>query len=79
MEIHVKVVGTLKKYVTDTQKSEGLTMTVEEDCTLREVIRKLKLPEKEVFTCAVNGKLSKTERSIKDGDRVIFYSLIAGG
>jgi molybdopterin synthase sulfur carrier subunit len=74
MAILVKVYATLRKYTDD----EGtIHMTGAE--TVKDVLEKLGVPEKEVKNVIVNGRRRGIDHRVADGDRVALFPPIAGG
>jgi len=74
MAILVKVYATLRKY-TD---GEG-TLHLKEAETVKDVLEKLGVPEKEVKNVIVNGRRRGLDYLLADGDRVALFPPIAGG
>ena len=81
MRIYVKLYATLRQYIphsaTVTDK-EGLD--VAEGTTIAEVMEMLGLPEHLKVLSLLNGvHCREKEKSLKDGDTLLFYPLMAGG
>jgi molybdopterin converting factor small subunit len=74
MTILVKVYATLRKH-TD---GEG-TLYIDEAATVKEILYKLGIPEKDVKNIIVNGRRRGLDHLLADGDRVAFFPPIAGG
>jgi molybdopterin converting factor small subunit len=74
MAILVKVYATLRKY-TD---GEG-TLHLKEAETVKDVLEKLGIPEKEVKNVIINGRRRDLNHLLADGDRVALFPPIAGG
>jgi len=74
MTILVKVYATLRKH-TD---GEG-TLHLDEAMTVRDVLDRLGIPEKEVKNVIVNGRRRDLDHRVADGDRVALFPPIAGG
>ncbi len=74
MTILVKVYATLRKYTDD----EGaIHMNGVE--TVKGILEKLGIPEKEVKNVIVNGRRRGLDHRVADGDRVALFPPIAGG
>jgi len=74
MAILVKVYATLRVY-TD---GEG-TIHMDKAKTIKEILEKLGVPEKDVKNVIVNGRRRDLDHRVADGDRVALFPPIAGG
>jgi molybdopterin synthase sulfur carrier subunit len=74
MAILVKVYATLRKY-TD---GEG-TLHLKDAETVKDILDKIGIPEKEVKNIIVNGRRRDLDHFLADGDRVALFPPIAGG
>ena len=74
MAILVKVYATLRKY-TD---GEG-TIHMDQAETVKDVLEKLGVHEKDVKNIIVNGRRRDLDHRVADGDRVALFPPIAGG
>jgi len=74
MTILVKVYATLREH-TD---GEG-TIHLDEAMTVRGVLDRVGIPEKEVKNIIVNGRRRGLDHRVADGDRVALFPPIAGG
>ena len=74
MVILVKIYATLRKY-TD---GEG-TIHMDQAETVKDVLDKIGVPEKEVKNVIVNGRRRGIDYQVADGDRVALFPPIAGG
>jgi len=74
MAILVKVYATLRKYT----NGEG-TIHMDQAETVKNILEKLGVPEKEVKNVIVNGRRRDQNHLLADGDRVALFPPIAGG
>jgi|GEM_PF-680672 len=80
MVVHVRLVGTLKKYVPDHENPNDFIVSVPEGTTISEIGALLAIPENELFAFTKNkGQLKKGNASVNEGDIITLYSVIAGG
>jgi len=76
MEVEVRVFATLRKYLNE----QGiLQLRVEEGTTIRDLIKQLQLPEKEITIIMVNGVRGELDQILESGDRAAFFPPIGGG
>jgi molybdopterin synthase sulfur carrier subunit len=74
MAVLVKVYATLRTY-TD---GEG-TIHMDQAETVKDVLERLGVPEKDVKNVMVNGRRRDLDHRLADGDRVALFPPIAGG
>jgi hypothetical protein len=81
MKIYVKLYATLRQYIPHSANLTGAEgLDVEEDITVARVMEMLQLPENLKVLALVNGlHCTKKERSLKEGDKLLFYPLMSGG
>ncbi len=77
MAIRIRLRGNLRKYSPD--KRETTTLQTDVPISLRDLMRRLGIPEEEVSTAAVNGKLAPETQQVAPGDDVDLFGPIAGG
>ena len=76
MTILVKVYATLREYT----GGEGtFTLSYDGNVTVSKLLENLGVPREEVKMIMVNGRRSKPEKTLSDGDRVAVFPPIAGG
>ncbi|MCX7694707.1 MAG: MoaD/ThiS family protein [Caloramator sp.] len=76
IKVNAKAFAMLSKYI---ETNKNFEISVEKGATLRDVLRKLGLPEDEIFTCTINGENATLDDEVKDGDNVGFYPYLGGG
>jgi molybdopterin converting factor small subunit len=81
MKNYVKLYATLRQYIpnsTDLTRPEGLEVT--EGTTVAQAMEMLRLPETLKVLALLNGLHCKEkERTLKEGDSLLFYPLMSGG
>ncbi|SHF27350.1 Molybdopterin converting factor, small subunit [Desulfacinum infernum DSM 9756] len=79
MALQVLLSATLRRCVPDYDPTEGIRLEVEPGTTVREVIRRLNLPEKEIKLIMVNGLASPPDTALQGDERVAFFPPVGGG
>ena len=79
IEITVKIVGHLKKYISE-NKNE-LNLQLREESKIIDLLKILGIPEKEIkyVMILVNRQPASKETVINSGDRISFLTLSEGG
>ncbi|GEM_PF-2550508 len=79
IEITVKIVGHLKKYISE-NKNE-LNLQLREESKIIDLLKILGIPEKEIkyIMILVNRQPASKETVINSGDRISFLTLSEGG
>ena len=67
--IQIELLATLKRYLPD----DPDRFPVESGSRIRDVIRRLNIPEYEVFLVFINGKKGNIDSAIAGGDRIGFF------
>ena len=78
-EVEVRLYSSLRKYQTNHRNSEALVVGLSDQGDLRELLIRLKIPEKEVAVAMVNGRSVKKSYFLRNMDRVGLFPLIGGG
>jgi len=80
MKLNIGLVGSLKKYAEPGVKPEGFSIDTPDGAMVGDVVRMLGIPEKELFAFTLNSeRLEKSDKPVREGDKLTLYSLIAGG
>ncbi|MFW5790139.1 MAG: MoaD/ThiS family protein [Bacillota bacterium] len=79
MEITVKIVGHLERYISEAENE--LKVTLDNDSRVFDLFKKLEIPEEEIeyIMILVNGQPASKETIINSGDRVSLLTLADGG
>ncbi|WP_272701263.1 MoaD/ThiS family protein [Desulfovibrio sp. Fe33] len=75
MGIEIKTFATLAKYLPE----NSADYPVEPGETVRSLVNRLGIPEKDVTLIFVNALRSDLDREIQDGDRVGLFPPVGGG
>ncbi|EGB13917.1 thiamine S protein [Pseudodesulfovibrio mercurii] len=75
MGIELKCFATLRDYLPENSDD----YPVEPGETIRSLVAKLGIPEKDVTIMFINSRFSKLDNEIKDGDRVGLFPPVGGG
>jgi len=79
MPIKVILSSTLRKYVPGYDPIKGLEMEVEEVTTLKDVMVRLKIPEKDIKIAMVNGVRVKLNKKLEGNERIGLFPAVGGG
>ncbi|SMC21611.1 Sulfur carrier protein ThiS (thiamine biosynthesis) [Desulfacinum hydrothermale DSM 13146] len=79
MALQVLLSATLRRCVPDYDPEAGIRVEVEPGTSVREVIRQLGLPEKEIKLIMINGLASSPEAVLQGNERVAFFPPVGGG
>lgn len=79
MALKIMLAATLRRYVPGYDGAVGLDMDVDTGTTVRDVARKLSIPEDEVKLIMVDGVGKKWETPLEGNERVAFFPPVGGG
>lgn len=80
MEIHVKLYGIIRLNYQPPDFEGDILMILEEDATVRDIIKKMNIGTAEIGLILLNGNIIKRDDlNLKDHDVVSLYSFIFGG
>lgn len=79
MKIKVKLFASFGKYHPGTLPGTPFDLELPDGATLRDLIRRLGLPEEEVKVCFVNGRVEEWGYTLSDGDEAGIFPPIGGG
>ncbi|MBF8437125.1 MoaD/ThiS family protein [Halanaerobiaceae bacterium Z-7014] len=79
LEVVVKIVGHLEKYISGDQNELNLKLNA--GSRIIDIFQKLEFPEKEIkyIMILVNGQPASKETALKSGDRISLLTLADGG
>jgi len=75
MQIKIKLFASLRKQLGINE----LTMTIDGQKTVRDVIQALNLSVNENYITMINGVHGKLDHALQDGDVLSIFPMIAGG
>ena len=79
IEVEVRLYATLRKYSPETGVGEPVILQMPEGASLADLLVRLGVPKSEMKTAFVNNRQQDEDYRLCDGDRVAFFSPIAGG
>lgn len=79
MEVEVRVFSGLEKFVPEAGLGKVMVVSLPEGATVRELVRRLGIPEGQIFTAFVNGRHAVLDRVLASGDRVALFPPVGGG
>jgi sulfur carrier protein ThiS len=79
VEIFVRLHYLFKQYVPDGDYKNYFPVTVDEGATIRDLVLALGMEKKDKRLIFVDGKRSKEENPLKEGERVAIFPPITGG
>ena len=79
MKIDVYLYATLILHLPEGAKGRALSLEADENTSVRDVMKRLEIPEKSVKLIFVNGVHAQPETVLTDGDRVGLFPPVGGG
>jgi sulfur-carrier protein len=79
MPLMVFLAATLRKYVTGYEAATGHSMAIDPGTSVREVARRLSIPEQEVKLIMVNGAHAEWETLLTGTERLGLFPPVGGG
>lgn len=79
MQVEVRVFAGLEMYIPGARFGEPIYVALSPDTAGRELIRKLNIPEEQVFSFMINGVQKKLDDTMADGDRISIFPPVGGG
>lgn len=76
-KIQVTVHGPVKRHLS--QDRETFELSLNDHRSVKDLIKKLDLPEKEVWKVSINGELVEWDYPLSAGDQIFIMSPVAGG
>lgn len=77
MRVFVKLYGNLRRYLPP--DGDGLELAVDPDTNVRGMLKKIGIPDSEVWVVSVNGQVVGQEHTLGPGDTVDVFAPVAGG
>lgn len=79
MKIDVYLYATLAEYLPDNAAGRSVTLEMDAHTRIRDVVDRLKIPQKTIKLIFVNGVHAKLDAVLTDGDRVGLFPPVGGG
>lgn len=78
-EIQITLYATLRKYHPEKESSLPFHLQIEDQDTIKDLLKRLRIPPKESKQVFVNNRRKEEEYLLSEGDRVAIFPPIAGG
>ena len=79
IEIELRVFGELRNYIEGMKIGEIQTLRCDDEATVKDILRRLGIPETEAKIILVNGRAKGIDDKLNGGDRLAIFSAVAGG
>ncbi len=79
MKVKVRLFGTLGKEFPDHDPLNGFEVEISKDANIGDLIDRLDIPKSKIGLVSVQGRLVKTDKTLKQGDFIRIYGPIFGG
>lgn len=79
MHISIRLYGTLGQYVAGYDHTKGISLNIESEIRVSDLIDRLGIPVKGVGIVSINGKLSKADDVLPADSQVKIFQPLAGG
>jgi len=80
MIVEIKVFSTLKRYLAESDMLVGENRwELPEGITVRELGKKLKIPDKEIKIILINGRKAAEDHVLNEDDSVYIFPILMGG
>lgn len=79
MKIELYLYATLAKYLPENAGPRSVTLDVENNACIRDVVGRLRIPEERIKLVFVNGVHGRMDTVVEDGDRVGLFPPVGGG
>jgi len=77
--VEVRLFASLREYYPDLGLGEALTITLDDEAKLGDLLDEMKIPREEIVIVMVNGKREEESCPLRDRDRIGIFPLIGGG
>ena len=79
VEVKIKLFANLREYHPDEDDKKSYTLNMEEGSTLKDLYKKLEIPEDEVKMTFINNLKQPIDYKLQEGDVIAIFPPIAGG
>jgi len=77
--VEVRLYASLRRYYPELKGGESLSLALDDNANLENLLDKLKVPRKEITIVMVNGRREAASYLLRDGDRIGVFPLVGGG
>ncbi|MGD1994967.1 MAG: MoaD/ThiS family protein [Anaerolineae bacterium] len=79
MTVSVKLFATLRRHYPELEIGEAMPVEIEEEATVRDLLRQLQLPEDQVKIVFANGIVREADHQLEEGDKLGIFPPVGGG
>ena len=79
MKVKVRLFGTLGNKFPDHDPLSGFKVEIPKDASVNDLIDQLDIPKPKIGLVSVQGRLAKSDKTLKQGDYIRIYRPIFGG
>jgi molybdopterin converting factor small subunit len=79
MQVSVKLFGLLRRYRPDLPRGSTLSLNLETDTTVGELLKQLGIPDGAPVVPMVNSMVRGLEHTLADGDQLFLFPPVSGG
>ncbi len=79
MEVKIRLFGNLGSHLPEGGSRSFFTRVLDEETTIRDLVKELHIPEEIYFIVVVNGMRVTPEHRLRDGDEVNMFRPTGGG
>lgn len=79
MPLKILLSSTLRKYLPDYDPLKGLQLELDEETTVADVCKKIRVPQDKIRVIMVNGKNASLEYKLTGDDRLALFPSLGGG
>jgi molybdopterin converting factor small subunit len=79
MTIEIRLFAAFRDFLPPESGTSSFSKVLEEETTVGDILRELKLPEDTPKIITVNGAHAETDRMLRDGDVLSLFPPIVGG
>lgn len=79
IEVYIRLYGGLSKYNSEADDSKAISLSIEENVCISDVVIRLGVPRAKVNLIFANNRQQDDHYQLQDGDRIAIFPLVAGG
>jgi sulfur carrier protein ThiS len=77
VKVRVRAYGGLAYYLSD--KKGEVELDIQEGLTLEGLVKKLGIPDEEIWLISVNNEIKPREAALEGGEEILIFAPVAGG